>query len=357
MQMSPWLVDLFENKEGRIVGQGAWKHFPLYWAEVSLTQKCTRACDFCYVSNQRAPHISMPEDVFARLCDWLPATYYQHNYLFGMVVFLGGEPLLETQKIKRLMDAVFEKTPGMLGVIHTNGDLLNRIDWHNVEKINQWTLHITDLPMGEIDRRMKIIDAHTPDNPGKQGLTFVWDKLNMERAEDIINYAIDNNFYVRSYHNAADRRPAYEAELISVFGRILPICKRRKYRPRYNYSLFLDEIAIDSSFEGSPWPCGRRLFMVLPDGRVTSCTRDSACSFAGVGTIYDDDIIQRIAVKKDIRRKWENHPECADCSVKNYCQGGCFADRVLHSGNTAGSFPLCIFYKDVLPRLNFLAVS
>jgi len=355
--MDQWLVDLFKNTDNRIVGKGEWKYFPLYWAEVSLTQKCTRKCDFCYVSNQLTPNKSMDEQTFQQLCKWLPATYQQHNYLLGMVVFLGGEPLLEATKIKRLMDIVFEKTPGMLGIIHTNGDLLDKIDWNDVVRINQWTLHITDLTMQEIERRMHIIDIHTPDNPGKQGLTFVWDKLNMERAEDIVNYAIDNNFYIKSYHNATDHRPEYEKELISTFDRILPICKSRKYKPRYNYSMFIDEISITPSFNGSMWPCGRRLFAVLPDGKITSCTRDSACSFAGVGSIYDDDIINKVAVKKDIRRKWENQPECSDCSVKNYCQGGCFADRVLSGGSLTSRFPMCNFYQNVLPQIEQLILS
>ncbi|BBO82375.1 hypothetical protein DSCO28_29410 [Desulfosarcina ovata subsp. sediminis] len=102
--------------------------------------------------------------------------------------------------------------------------------------------------------------------------------------------------------------------------------------------------------EASPYPCGKRIATVFPDGTVGSCIREH--SFKS-GSIFDDDPITSMqcatyhyeVIQPDIPA------ECHTCEVKEACQGGCPRDKLLLTGSRSGKSIFCDVHREIIPRL------
>lgn len=79
----------------------------------------------------------MDEGTFSRLLDWIPEVWKANNVKVNSIGFLGGEPFLRTDRIRRVMDSVYKNTQGMQGYVYTNGDLVDSVNWDDLEDI-QW---------------------------------------------------------------------------------------------------------------------------------------------------------------------------------------------------------------------------
>jgi len=55
----------------------------------------------------------MDETTFARLLEWIPEVWRHNAIQVNVINFLGGEPLLRTDRIKKIMDVVRRETEGM----------------------------------------------------------------------------------------------------------------------------------------------------------------------------------------------------------------------------------------------------
>ena len=55
------------------------------------------------------------------------------------------------------MDTARKHTDGVKGLVTTNGDLVDRVDWNDLENIQWVTINITDSSIEELAGRMMII--------------------------------------------------------------------------------------------------------------------------------------------------------------------------------------------------------
>ena len=90
-------------------------------------------------------------------------------------------------------------TDGMQGLVNTNGDLVDRVHWKDLEAIQWMTINITDIPIEELARRMKIIAERS--NVINQTIAATLDEDNLERILDVTRFGIENGYRLRYNKN------------------------------------------------------------------------------------------------------------------------------------------------------------
>jgi uncharacterized protein len=120
------------------------------------------------------------------------------------------------------------------------------------------------------------------------------------------------------------------------------------------HTTFLFDILIplwDS--EASPYPCGKRIAAVFPDGTIGPCIRNHSYK---TGTIYDNNPMEKIQC--DLFHhgliKMEFPEECKACESRNVCRGGCPNDKILLTGSVSGKSVFCDIHKEIIPRIKHL---
>jgi radical SAM protein with 4Fe4S-binding SPASM domain len=350
------LKRMYSTRDGRLQGKGQWAKMPMFWFILFLSYRCTRKCDYCYAYNQVGfdNKSDMDDSTFARLLDWIPEVWRINNVKVNYVGFLGGEPLLRTDRIKKLMDSVFDKTDGMQGALNTNGDLVDSVNWDDLEDIQWMTINVTDLDIDELARRMKIIAQRS--NVIGQTITATLDDRNLERVLNITRFGLENGFRLR-YQKDVFRgaEPEYAANILANYHKLCDVLEEYKAKGYDIYTTFLLDFLIpDWKDEASPYICGKRLATVFPDGSVGPCIRDH---FYKTGNIFDPDplsLIQNESFHFDVASPGVPD-ECRQCDSRQVCQGGCPHDKKMMRDATQGKSVSCEIHKEIIPRLRQLS--
>lgn len=344
---------MYARDDGRLAGGPGWEKLPFFWFLLFLSYRCTRRCDYCYAFNQVGDGNvdEMDEETFARLLDWIPEVWEANNVKVNAVGFLGGEPLLRTDRIKRVMDAVYEKTDGMQGFIFTNADAVDSVNWDDLEDIQWITTNITTIGFDELERRMTIIGERS--NVIGQTVVATLDDVNLARAVEIARFGMEHGYRLRFYRDLYRGADAgYKARLLRAYHSICDTLEAYAARGREAHTTFLIDTLIPmwDDEEVSPYHCGRRVATVFPDGGVGPCIRNHSLK---TGTIFEPDPMRRI-------RSEAHHYDfskvglpgkCRACASRTACQGGCPNDKLLHAGTPACESVMCEIHKEIIPRL------
>jgi uncharacterized protein len=342
-------------EDGRLQGAAGWEKLPLFWFLLFLTYRCTKRCSYCYAFNQVGEENvdEMDERTFSRLLEWIPEVWKANNTKVNAVGFLGGEPLLRTDRIRQVMDAVYENTDGMQGFVYTNGDLLDTLNWDDLEDIQWFSVNITDIALDELARRMKVIAERS--NAIGQTVVATLDDENLERAGEITRFAMENGYRLRFYRNIyRGMDTEYKARLLRKYHDICDMLEKYVNEGHDVHTTFLIDTLIPGwGDESSPYPCGKRVATVFPDGSIGPCIRNHVVKS---GTIFDRDPMSRIwcdPFHYDLEK--EGLPEeCRACEVRTSCQGGCPNDKLVLTGSTVGKSVMCEIHKEIIPRMRHL---
>ncbi|SHI64292.1 radical SAM/SPASM domain-containing protein [Desulfosporosinus lacus] len=349
------LKRMYSIEDGRLKGEGNWEKLPLFWFLLFLTYKCTRRCNYCYSFNQVGNDntMEMDENTFSRLLEWIPEVWKANNVKVNSIGFLGGEPLLRTDRIKKVMDSVYKNTDGMQGYVNTNGDLIDSVNWDDLEAIQWMTTNITDIGIEELARRMKIISERS--NVIGQTIVAVLDDYNLERVLDITKFGIENGYRLRYNSNLyRGLDTEYKERLLKKYHMLCDLLENFIIKGYDVHTTFLLDTLIPSwDIESSPYPCGKRIAKVYPDGTIGPCIRDH--SLKG-GTIFDANPLSKIQCDTfHFDHKERDIPdECRVCESKTACQGGCPHDKLLLTGTRSGKSVTCDIHKEIIPRLRYL---
>jgi radical SAM protein with 4Fe4S-binding SPASM domain len=349
------LKRMYSIKDGRFQGEGGWAKLAFFWFILFLSYKCTRRCDYCYTFNQVGDDskMEMDEKTFSRLLEWIPEVWKVNNVKVNAISFLGGEPLLRTDRIKKVMDSVYKNTDGMQGDVYTNGDLIDSVNWDDLEDIQWIAVNITDISLEELSRRMKIISERS--NVKGQTITATLDDYNLARVLDITRFGIENGYRLRYYRNLYRGLDSeYKKRLLKKYHELCDLLEDyivKGYDVRTTF--LLDTLIPSWDFEYSPYLCGRTIATVYPDGTIGPCLRNQSFK---TGTIFDANPLAKIQCDTfhyDVSRP-DLPDECRECESKTACQGGCPFDKLLLTGTTAGKSVVCDIHKEIIPRLRYL---
>lgn len=349
------LKRMYSKEDGRIQGKDAWAKLAFFWFILFLSYRCTRRCNYCYAFNQVGDDnkSEMDENTFSKLVEWIPEVWKNNNVKVNAISFLGGEPLLRTDRIKKIMDSVYKNTDGMQGNVYTNGDLIDSVNWSDLEDIQWVSVNITDISIDELARRMKIIGERS--NVIGQTITATLDDYNLERVLDIARFGIENGYRLRFYRNLyRGLDTEYKIRLLKRYHELCDsledyINKGFDVRTTFLFDTLIPSWGLDSS----PYLCGKSIATVYPDGSVGPCLRDHSFK---TGTIFEADPLSKIQCNTfhyDVEK--QSIPvECGDCESKNACQGGCPHDKLLLTGTISGKSVMCDIHKEIIPRLRHL---
>ncbi|OPY60615.1 MAG: pyrroloquinoline quinone biosynthesis protein PqqE [Syntrophorhabdus sp. PtaU1.Bin002] len=295
----------------------------------------------------------MDENTFSRLLEWIPEVWKVNNVKVNAVGFLGGEPLLRTDRIKKVMDSVYQNTDGMQGFLYTNGDLIDSVSWGDLEDIQWMSTNITDISIEELSRRMKIISERS--NVIGQTIVATLDDYNLERVLDISRFGIENGYrlrYQKNIYRGLDTE--YKKRLLKKYHELCDLLENYVRKGYDVHTTFLLDTLIPLwDLESPPYICGKRLATVYPDGTVGPCIRDHSFK---TGTIFDPNPLSTIQC--NIFHYGIENPdipdECRACEFRTTCQGGCPHDKLLLTGTRAGKSVACDIHKEIIPRLRYL---
>lgn len=343
------------SQDSRIRGEKGWEKLPLFWFLLFLSYKCTRRCSYCYAFNQvgEGNTAEMDENTFSRLLDWIPEVWEANRVQVNIINFLGGEPLLRTDRIRKVMNAVQARTGGMQGLVNTNGDLVDRVNWEDLEHIQWMTMNITDNSLAELSRRMKVVAGRS--NVKNQTIAVTLDDDNLDRILDIARFGIENGYRLRYNKDLfRGKDSGYQKRLLKKYHELCDLLEAYIARGYEVHTTFLLDILIPLwEMEASPYPCGRRMAVVFPDGGIGPCIRDHGFK---TGTLFDPDPLSKIQCdtfhfdlgKPDIP------DECRTCEARTTCQGGCPRDKLLLTGARSGKSVACEVHREIIPRLRRL---
>jgi len=297
--------------------------------------------------------MEMDETTFSKLLEWIPQVWKVNKVRVNTINFLGGEPLLRTDRIKKIMDAVHKNTDGMQGLVNTNGDLVDSVKWDHLEYIQWMTINITDIGIDELSRRMKIIKERS--NVINQTIAVTLEDDNLDRILDISRFGIENGYrlrYNKNFFKGLDT--PYKQRLLKKYHDLCDLLENYIVRGYDVHTTFLLDLLIPLwNHDSSPYPCGKRIATIFPDGTIGPCIRDHAFK---TGTIFDSDPLDKIHCDTfhfDVN-KHDIPDECRACESKTICQGGCPHDKLVLTGTRSGKSVVCEIHKEIIPRLRVL---
>ncbi len=346
---------MYSIEDGRLRGDAGWEKLAFFWFHLFLSYQCTRRCDYCYSFNQVGSDnkTEMDENTFSRLLDWIPEVWEANNVKVNAIGFLGGEPLLRTDRIKRVMDAVYENTDGMQGFVYTNGDTIDDVNWDDLEDIQWISTNITDISFDELARRMKVVSDRS--NVIGQTVVATLDDENLERALEITRFGVDHGYRLRFYRNLYRGLDAeYRVRLLKTYHDICDLLEHAVARGYDVHTTFMIDTLIPLwGHETSPYQCGQRVATVFPDGSIGPCIRNHSLK---TGTIFDADPMSKLQCGSYHYgfNETGTPDECLACESKTSCQGGCPNDKLVLTGCESGTSVMCEIHREIIPRLRHL---
>jgi radical SAM protein with 4Fe4S-binding SPASM domain len=285
--------------------------------------------------------------------EWIPEVWRANNIKVNAISFLGGEPLLRTDRIKKVMDSVYKNTDGMQGNVYTNADLIDTVNWDDLEDIQWITTNITDISIKELARRMKIIAARS--NVIGQTIAATLDDDNLKRVLEISKFGIENGYRLRYYRNlyrGVDTE--YKARLLQKYHELCDLLEKYIIKGYDVHTTFmLDTLIPLWDEESSPYLCGKSIATVYPDGTIGPCLRNQTYK---TGTIFDPDSLSKLQCDTFYYGVGQQDlpDECKQCESRTACQGGCPFDKLLLTGTRSGKSVVCDIHKEIIPRLRYL---
>lgn len=331
-----------------------------------VAHDCNLSCKYCFAGEGEYHGVRglMSEEVGKAAIDFLIKN--SRNRKNVEVDFFGGEPLMNFEVIKKVVDYARSKEKecdkNFRFTLTTNGVLLNDeiIDYINENMYNV---------VLSIDGRPKVNDYMRPTINGKGSYDII-----MPKFKKLVEKRKGKQYYIRgtfTHHNldfTEDVRHIVEQGFneVSVEPVVAPnnmpyaikeedvstIVKEYEKLACY----FLDQVKKEAPFnffhfmidlEGGPCVhkrlagcgSGTEYLAVTPEGDLYPCHQ-----FVGLPEFKMGDVKEGID-RADIRSQFEkcnvySKKECSDCFAKLFCSGGCAANSYHFHGNIHSVYPI-----------------
>lgn len=314
---------------------------------VTLTTKCNLQCAYCYgkscgdfgsdFGDLRIDY-SLPTSIGYELSDLIS---FLNRDPEPTVIFYGGEPLLELEKIRKIMNDVEAER----FIIQTNGLLLDRLDSEYLKKLDTILVSIdgdealTDRNRGQdvygkVIENLKLLEMRGFEGEviARMTVTFgteidrqvIWLVSNKEFPFKSVHWQLDALFWQNDFD-----RTQFEAWSEEVYNpgvqRLVDMWVKRmkasgevlKLYPIIGVmrSLLLDE---ESKLRcGAGW----NTFNVQTDGRITPCPVMAGMKDFYIGSIWDSNPL-------DLEDSVFVRNPCTECETYTLCGGRCLYANV-----------------------------
>ncbi|RLE62923.1 MAG: radical SAM protein [Thermoprotei archaeon] len=317
-----------------------------------ITRKCNLSCIHCYVADRFKQELSTEE------CLRILREAAELDVRF--VGLTGGEPLIVFDKTRKIVEEAYRL--GISTSIQTNGTLIDRTIAEWLANYDVFTYVSLDGPTEEIHDAVRGKGTWSRTIRGIELLSKLDVEFTIVMAVSKINYK-----YASSLIELAENLGACSAAVIPVI---------RAGRARSNITLNsrewitvlrkVSEYANELRFPLSIW-CAPFALLVAksPYVRCYSCRRSSVVDVDPMGRLLLCDVLDiAIADLRELRfsealKIFDEHPlnieiseqipkECADCPIREFCRGGCYARAYIERGSLNLADPLCPRLADSL---------
>lgn len=332
---------------------------PLKTLILHLTEACNLNCRYCYHAEwdvKPGKKEVMRSDVAHRAVDFL------FDHAGGLeevvLVFFGGEPLLNFKVIPKVVDyacqKASEKGKKINFAITTNGTLLTQeiIDFFQDKNIGV-TVSIDGFESvhdryrrfpdgspsyGILIPKIKDLLNHSEKRPAVARVTLVEDP---NKVPQILDHLLDLGFAEVGFAPVTTGHSDYQlsnhdmnlllGEFQNLSHKFLHAAEERKL---YGFSNIIDMLVSLHQGEVMNYPCGAGLglFSVDPDGRLYLCQRFTGENEFCMGDIFNG-FNQKKLEKFRAQAEISNKADCNQCWVRTICTGGCYHEACVREGN------------------------
>lgn len=335
---------------------------------IILTELCNKQCRYCYEKSMKLAEFDNLDSCKLEIDEKTPVkSEVNVNKLDKFLktgdtlIFYGGEPLLEIEKIKEIIDKIGNKVKYRM---QTNGMLLNEIPIEYLKKIDKILVSIdgtkerTDFNRGngtydkvieninkiryngysgEIVARMTI----SQDSPDiyEQVLHLV--SLVDRGVFNSIHWQIDAGFYRSDFDEKKFSRfvEEYNKSISKLIEWWINNLKKKRFYLLYPFVGIAQSIAKN---EKTLMRCGagHSGFAITTNGRIGACPVTNGIKTFYAGSI-DKEKIKEMNVKRD----------CLKCSYLDLCGGRCLYQNYAQLWPKEGNELICKTVKHLIDEL------
>ncbi|UOE99946.1 radical SAM protein [Bdellovibrio reynosensis] len=351
--------EAFEHAH-EVTGNYIQKNILVTRARIVLTEQCNFRCKYCFVMDQHAKLVDMPEENIDKVCDFLENYGDPEGLLLQL---FGGEPLTKRHYIQRILER-FKNSPlydNLRFEINSNGSLVRRLDFEAFEEHRDkilFTLSL-DSDLEELNDKYRVLIS------GRG--TF---KLTLEGIQQLIENNFAVNLLYTPMNETLPRLPRLVAFAKSIGVKQLSVnspqpgkgdwevngtllykslkaARKVAEKIGFDFASELDKVDYVLS-EKIPniGPCTSLSGMAIsisPKGRISNCIvnwNDHKDLTQGMSE-FD---INKARIFKNRRKAFAL--ECRQCIAHSVCGGACGLELAL--GNTGPSSAIdnkCQFYR------------
>lgn len=304
---------------------------------ILLTTKCNSKCKYCYeksmndfgedVKKNYTVDLSTPETSEINILDLKKFISKDSN---PVIVFYGGEPLLEINKIKEIMDNV--EVPYR---IQTNGKLLHKIPTNYLNRIDKILVSIdgnkerTDSNRGKGTYNLLINNISLIRNKGYSGEIVARITLSIEHFDifkqvlhliesgfSSIHWQIDAGFYAFDYdkEKLAIFVERYNKSITKLIDLWIENMKQNKKVLKLYPFIGITESLLKKEKTMLRCGAGHSGYAIRTDGKIISCP---------IMSWIEDFIIGDLNSNPNEIKSFQFAERCKNCNIKDICGGRC----------------------------------
>lgn len=345
---------------------------------MNLTTDCNLRCKYCYAS------AGIKKEYMAITCarKIIDEMFSVNDEI--SVLFHGGEPLMNYEVIKEVIDYVKNKynDKKINYFIQTNCILIDKekssflkknnikicisIDG-NTEESNG--CRINEKGKNSLSHIKKAINILKSDNNEITALA-VLNKKNYMFVDEIIDFFVSNDINNFSFNHFIKSGRGNENSFLAITPKELYettkkiINKVEEYQKngklineRITYHLIKSVAFSKKEFMCMNSPCGagNHLIGITPNGDVFPCDDLSGIANFKLGNIMNSSLTE--ILNNNIMIKYFNHCsfsnilECNTCNFRTKCGAGCASRKFFENGTIYSVDPICEFYKLIIPYI------
>ncbi len=332
---------------------------PLKTLIMQLTDACNLNCRYCYHTEwdlQKSKKKTMDLDVACRAVDFL----FDHAGQLEEVVlvFFGGEPLLNFKVIPTVVDYASQKASAkgkkINFAITTNGTLLTEeiiaffqdksigitVSIDGIASVHDRYRRFADgTPTYEmmLPKIKRLLNGST-ERPAVARVTLVEDP---GRVPQILDHLLGLGFVEVGFAPVTTGHPDYQLsnhDMDLLLGKFQQLSQRflsaAKQRRFYGFSNIIDMLVSLHQGEVMNYPCGAGLglFSVGPEGQLYLCQRFTGQDEFCMGDIFKGFNQEKLETFRD-QAEISNKANCRQCWVRTICTGGCYHEACVREGS------------------------
>jgi uncharacterized protein len=351
----------------------------MHW-HIILTEKCNSQCRYCYEKSNSIQEFENKLDEkfdfdFSEPCISKVSVERLKEFLLKdenpVLIFYGGEPLLQTEKIKKIIDSL-ENTP-LKFRMQTNGILLDKLPIKYLKKIDKILVSLdgdkkrTDLNRGEGTFEKVYQNIQKMKSRGYNGeiiarMTIAQDCPDIYKqiinlinlGFESIHWQLDVGFYKSDYKKEKIQNffEEYNKNISELINWWIEEMKKGKVYRLYPFVGIINPLLNKKEFCGLRCGAGNCGYAISTSGKIVACPIMNNIKDFEAGTLETE--IKNL-------KKFSCQEECSACEVYGLCGGRCMYWKKTNLWNKEGNEFVCNsikFYiaelKKIMPKIESL---